>query len=259
MTPLSGPTQWKQVLRVWYRNYVIFRRTWMVSLFWVMLEPIFILTAVGFGLGSYVKTIGGMPFAEFFFPGLLCSSTMMVAFFEGTYGNFSKLTYSKVYLTQLLSPLTVHELVLGDLLWGATKGTLSGLAILIVGGAFGLGHSWLCWASLPILFLNAWLFSALGMIVTSRVKNYDQIIYPTSGFIVPMSLFAGTYFPIQELNPFFHWGAYLLPLTYSTEVVRAMATDNLHWTNLLHVLVLFLSALLLTRVASSRMQRRLQQ
>lgn len=248
-----------QVLRVWYRNFVIFKRTWLVSLFWVILEPVFLLTALGFGLGAYVKTMGGVPYAEFFFPGLLCSSTMMVAFFEGTYGNFSKLSYSKVYAAQMLSPVTIPELILGDLLWGASKGLLSALAILLIGQIFGLGQNWGAFAALPVLFLNAWVFSCLGMVVTSMVRNFDQIIYPTSGLIVPMSLFAGTYFPLEELNPVLRLLSYLMPLTHATTVVRAMSLDQWNLMMIAHVGVLIILAVVLTRYAVRRMSRRLQQ
>lgn len=247
-----------QVFRVWYRNYVIFKRTWLVSIFWVILEPIFLLAALGFGLGAYVKTMGGLPYAEFFFPGLLCSSTMMIAFFEGTYGNFSKLSYSKVYSTQLLSPVTVPELITGDILWGASKGLLSGLAIMLVGQFFGLGQSWGLLATIPILFLNAWIFSCLGMVITSMVRNFDQIIYPTSGLIVPMSLFAGTYFPIDELNPVLRMLSYLLPLTHTTQIVRGMSLDQWNVMMFAHGGVLVILAVVLTRVAIQKMSKRLQ-
>lgn len=256
---MKSALSYRQILRVWFRNFVIFKRTWLVSLFWVMLEPIFVLTALGFGLGSYVKTMGGVPYAEFFFPGLLCSSTMMIAFFEGTYGNFSKLTYSKVYAAQMLAPVTIPELVLGDIFWAASKGFLSGIAILFVGSFFGLGMEWGYYAGLPVLFLNAWIFSCVGMLVTSKVKNYDQIIYPTSGFIVPMSLFAGTYFPLENINPVLRGLAYLLPLTHSVEIVRSLGLGNVSAVLTIHLAILIVLALFLTRWAVRRMTFRLQQ
>lgn len=248
-----------QAMRVWYRNYIIFKRTWLVSVFWVILEPVFMLAALGFGLGAYVKTMGGVSYAEFFFPGLLCSSTMMVAFFEGTYGNFSKLSYSKVYSAQMLSPVTIPELIVGDLFWGASKGILSAIAILFVGQFFGLGQSLGAVATLPVLFLNAWIFSCVGMIVTSMVRNYDQIIYPTSGLIVPMSLFAGTYFPVDELHPAFRMLSYLLPLTHVTTVVRGMALDQWNVMMVAHMGILIILAVVLTRMSVRRMTKRLQQ
>lgn len=252
---------WRQVGRVWFRNFIIFKRTWLVSLFWILLEPIFMLGALGFGLGSFIKTMGGYSYVEFFFPGLICTSSMMVAFFEGSYGNFTKLIYSKVYSSQLLSPVTGPELIIGDIFWGATKGTLSGLGILLVGCFFGLGWSLGTLPFLLILFLNAWIFSCVGMIVTSMVRNYDQIIYPTSGLIVPMSLFSGTYFPISDLNPVVKWLVYLLPLTHIVEIGRSLILGGLSALEspifFVHLGVALAVGLALTRIATRRMLGRL--
>lgn len=252
---------WQQVGRVWYRNFIIFKRTWLVSLFWILLEPIFMLGALGFGLGSFIKTMGGVSYVEFFFPGLICTSSMMVAFFEGSYGNFTKLIYSKVYSSQLLSPVTGNELIIGDIFWGATKGTLSGIGIILVGSFFGLGWSLGVFPFLFILFLNAWIFSCVGMIVTSMVKNYDQIIYPTSGLIVPMSLFTGTYFPITDLNPVLKWFVYLLPLTHIVEISRNLILGGLSALQnplfFVHLGLALAVAIALTRIATRRMVRRL--
>lgn len=252
---------WNQVGRVWLRNYIIFKRTWLVSLFWILLEPIFMLGALGFGLGSFIKMIGGHSYLEFFYPGLLCTSSMMVAFFESSYGNFTKLTYSKVYASQLLSPVTGTELIIGDIFWGATKGFLSGIGILIVGAFFGLGWSLGTIPFLVILFLNAWIFSCVGMIVTSMVRNYDQIIYPTSGLIVPMSLFSGTYFPLTDLSWSLKALFYLLPLTHVVEVSRGLILDGLGvFENpfiFLQLFIIVAVALVFTRIAIHRMLVRL--
>ena len=107
-------------LRVWSRNFLYFRKTWTVSLFWVLLEPLMYLGAIGFGLGTFVANIGGHSYIDFFFPGLLCSTGMMVAFFEGTYGGFTKLTHQRIYATIMLTRIGPEEIALGELLWAGT-------------------------------------------------------------------------------------------------------------------------------------------
>ena len=90
-------------LAVWSRNFLYFKKTIMVSLFWIVLEPVIYLGAIGFGLGAFVSNMGGLSYIEFFFPALLCTTAMMVAFFEGTYGNYTKLTHQKTYATIMLT------------------------------------------------------------------------------------------------------------------------------------------------------------
>lgn len=250
---------WSQIYRVWLRNFIIFRRTWMISLFWIVLEPLFMLTAMGFGLGTYIRTMGGLSYVEFFFPALLCSSAMMVSFFEGTYGSFTKLSYSKVYSAQLISPVTISELILGELFWGATKGTLSCLGIIIIGSFFGLVQNAWIFPAIPVMFLTAWIFTTFGMVVTSYVHNFDQIIYPTSGLIVPMSLFSGTFFPLTNLNIALRSLILISPLTHSVDVVRTLLVTGFEYRLLVNLGVLAVIALVLTRYAIVRMTKRLQQ
>lgn len=252
-------TDWNQIYRIWFRNFIIFKRTWLISIFWIVLEPIFLLTAMGFGLGTYVRTIGGIPYIEFFFPALLCNSAMMVSFFEGTYGSFSKLTYSKVYSAQLISPVTISELVIGELFWCATKGSFSCVGIIVIGSLFGLVQSAWILPIIPILFLTAWIFSCFGMVVTSYVHNFDQIIYPTSGLIVPMSLFSGTFFPLTNLNIVLKSFILISPLTHAVELVRTLLVTGFDYRLFINLGILVIVALLFTRYAIHRMIKRLQQ
>ncbi len=248
------------VYRVWRRDFLQFKKSIWVNLTWIVLEPLFFLVALGYGLGSYVTNIGGVPYSEFYFPALLCNTAMMVSFFESTYGSFSKLTYQRTYLTMILTPIEPTEIVYGEILWGATKGFLSAVGVAIVASLFGHVNSFMIIPGLVIIFILALLFSALGMIFTSIVKNYDGIIYPSSGLIVPMSLFSGTYFPIEQLPHPIKYLSYLLPLTHGVAAVRALLL-NLPKDPIfaIHILVLIGLAIWATRVAVRRINKKLIQ
>jgi lipooligosaccharide transport system permease protein len=185
---------------IWYRNFLQFKRTFMVSLFWVILEPLMYLGAIGFGVGSYINNINGQSYIDFFFPGLLCSTAMMVPFFEGTYANYTKLTYQKLYNHMLLTKMTPQEIVFGEILWATSKGLFGILGLTLIGALFGLVQDFRFLLILFVLVTTSWLFSAIAMLITSYAKNYDSFIYATSGFIIPMSLIAGTYFPINNMR-----------------------------------------------------------
>lgn len=251
------PNEWSQVGNVWYRNWRQFIRSWSISLFWILLEPTVILGSIGFGIGAYITQMGGVSYADFFFPALLCSTTMMVSYFEATYSNFSKLTYQQVYRTILLAPVETRELVAGEILWAATKGTISSVGIVVVAAPMGLIDSWRIIPAFAGIFMTALVFAALGMLVTSIVKNYDQIIYPTSGLIVPMSLLSGTYFPIDQLPIALKYAVYLLPLTHSVAMVRGMLLKGFEWMQLYHFLVLFIVFIPLFRTTVKRIHRKL--
>lgn len=244
-------------MRVWSRNFLYFRKTWTVSLFWVVLEPLMYLGAIGFGLGTFVANIAGQSYIDFFFPGLLCSTGMMVAFFEGTYGSFTKLTHQRTYATIMLTRIGPEEIALGELLWAGTKGYFSVCGVALVASFFGLIDTWRIIPALVILMLLCWLFASLAMIMTSYARNYDSFIYSTSGFIVPMSLFSGTYFPIEQLPIGLKYAAYLFPLTHAVQAVRGILHEGFTIAVGVHTLILLIAAVLAMNIAIYRIRGKL--
>jgi lipooligosaccharide transport system permease protein len=215
------------------------------------------LGAIGFGLGAFVSNINGHSFVDFFFPGLLCSTGMMVSFFEGTYGGFTKLTHQRTYATIMLTRIGPEEIAFGELLWSCTKGYISVCGVAFVAAFFGLIDSWRIVPALAILLLLCWLFSSMAMIMTSFARNYDSFIYSTSGFIVPMSLLSGTYFPIEQLPAGMKYAAYLFPLTHGVQAVRGILQNGWSLTIGVHILVLLVAGLVCMNIAIYRIRKKL--
>lgn len=255
----SLPSPQRQIFNVWHRNFLQFSRTWTVSLFWILIEPLVILGAIGFGVGSYINNVHGVSYIDFFFPALLCSTAMMVSFFESTYGSFSKLTYQKTYVTMILAPISPRQIVAGEILWAASKGTLSSIGVGLVAIPFGLVNPMTILPVLSVVFISAILFSSLGMIVTSMAKNYDSIIYPTSGLIVPMSMLSGTYFPLDQMPTFLRALVYLFPLTHSVALARALMLNSVTWLQSLNFIYLVVVGGILFRIASRKISAKLIQ
>lgn len=238
MSLLRPPSVTRACLRVWQRDFLFYRKTWAISFLWTMLEPLMYLGAIGYGLGSYVTQMGGVSYVEFFLPGILCSTAMTVAFFEGTYGCYTKLTWQKTYSTILLTRISPEEIVVGELLWTASKGFFGACGVAVVAALLGLIQTWHIFPGLLTLFFVSWLFATLGMIVTSIVRSYDSFIYSTSGFLIPMSLISGTYFPIEQLPIGLKQLAWVLPLTHGVVAVRELLSGDDFLSAGLHTLLL---------------------
>lgn len=252
------PTFSSGVFQVWKRNYYQFKRSWLMNFFWIMLEPLLFLVAIGYGLGSFISDMNGFSYVEFFFPALLCITSMLVAFFEATYGSFAKLTHQGTYATMVLTALEPKQIVVGEIFWAATKGTISSLAVALVAGVFGHLQSWMILPALAVIFISSFVFAAFGMLVTSLIKSYDGIIYPTSGLIVPMSLFCGTYFPISHLSYGLQYLVYLFPLTHTVELVRGLMLSGIVWWHLLlHLGFLIIVGAIFMSLANKRITKRL--
>lgn len=237
------------MIQVWLRNFLFFRKTFLVSIFWTVLEPLMYLVAIGFGLGRFVEQIENLTFIEFYYPGLLASTAMMVSYFEATYPNYTKLTYQKTFSTILLTPLNPNQILFGEVLWAATKGFMGVCGVILVSLLFGLFKLQILIA-LPVLFLLCLIFSSFGLIMTATAKNYDSFIFSTSGLIIPMSLISGTYFSIQNMPTLVKGLAQLLPLTHAVSLTRTILYRKPELNDLISVFVLlvyFLIFIILAR------------
>lgn len=230
--------------KVWLRNFLFFKKTFLVSLFWTTLEPLMFLGALGFGFGHYISSIEGLPFIDFYFAGLLCTTAMMVSYFESTYPNYTKMTYQKTYSSILLTPITPAQIFMGEVLWATTKGLIGAFGVFAVSSFFGL-FTIKFFVILPVLFLLSLVFSIFGMIMISVAKNYDSFIFSTSGIIVPLSLISGTYFSLQEIPTYVKNGAYIFPLAHAVTLVRDGLYRHYQLADLGHVAVLLMYVLAL--------------
>ncbi|TMK74672.1 MAG: ABC transporter permease [Actinobacteria bacterium] len=190
---------------VWYRNASVFSKLWRGALLPTFLDPFFYLLALGFGLGTYVAQVNGIPYKDFVAPGLIASAAMWSAAFETTYNVYFRMNELRLYDNVLSTPVEVQDLVAGDLAWSATRATLYGTVVLVVVAALGLVSS--PWAILIPPFV------ALG-----GLYSY----FFTLG-ITPMFLFSGIFFPFDRLPGWVEAVAWLTPLYHLVEITRGMA------------------------------------
>jgi lipooligosaccharide transport system permease protein len=243
--------------KVWSRNFFYFQKTWLVTAFWTVLEPLMYLATFGYGVGALVTTQKGVPYLDFFFAGLLCSTAVLVSYFETTYANYTKLNHQKLYSSWLMTPLTSQDIILGEILWGGTKGIIGSIGVLIVSSFFGLVKTWLFIPALIVIALLAFIFSCVGMIFTSYAKNYDSFIFSTSGLLIPMTLISGTYFPIDSMHVLLKFVAYILPLAHAVDIVRGLLLGPFKMIFIFQALYLMILAYGLFRFAASRFEKKL--
>lgn len=257
MARQNFPTLSNLSFRVWSRNFFHFRKTWKVNLVWIVVEPMVYLLAFGYGLGGLISHIDSQSYIEFFFPGLLCTSATMVAFFESTYGCFVKLTQLNTYSTLLLTRLSVEEIITGEIFWATTKAVMGAGIVAILGIIAGIGQPLALLSVLPFLFLVSWFFSCLGMWITAGAVNYDSFIYPTSGLVIPLTFVSGAYYPLAQLPNWLKYVSYASPLTQAVSASRNLADGiNISGTMALSTSLLILG-LLMFGSANRRMSGRL--
>lgn len=254
---LALPLVSSRALSVWYRNFLYFRRSWKISLLWIFVEPILAVVAFGVGLGTLIENIEGQSYIKFFFPGLMASTTMMVSYFEATYGSYTKLSQSKIFQSIVTSPVMPSDVAMGEILWAASKGLCSAIAVGLVGVVIGLFSLPTLMAMLVVLAFQSLLFAAIGLFMSTLAINYDWFVYAQTGFIAPMALFCGTYFPLEYWPSGIQWAAWLLPLTHSVSAVRLIAFGKADYSITMNIVYLAFLSIILTNWSSLRLQRKL--
>jgi lipooligosaccharide transport system permease protein len=217
----------KGAYRFWQRNAFIFRRIFPESIAVNFLEPVIYLLAMGFGIGAYLTTIGGLPYLTFVATGLVATAAMFGATFECTYNAYVQMYYEKVYDGAITTPLGIEDVVVGEILWGATRSVLYGTVFLIVIALFGTVRSPLALLIPPLFFLSGLMFSVIAMTFTSVNPNIDFFPFYFALFVTPMFMFSGIFFPLDALPPWVGTAAWLGPLSHVVRLCRALTLGTL--------------------------------
>ncbi len=213
-------------LAVWQRNLRVWRKILLPSALGNFGEPLLYLLAFGYGFGELVGDLGQLPYVAFLASGIVCSSLLFTSSFEAMYSAFTRMANQQTWNAMLNAPLVVDDIVLGEVLWAATKGMLSSSAILIVAAAMGLVADWRALLVLPVLALAGFAFAACAMVVTAFARSFDFFLYFFTLGLTPMLLTGGVFFPREQFPEWLQRAAFLLPLPHVVELVRPLLTGG---------------------------------
>ena len=208
-------------LAVWQRNAAMYRRTWMWNILPNFFEPVLYLLSLGIGVGAYISQMGGMSYAAFLAPGLVCVAAMNGASFEVTYNIFVRLTFEHAYDVMLTTPIEPDDVLAGEILWALTRSCIYGGCFFIVVCLFGLAPLPRALLAVPIIPLAGLLFAAIGITFSLRIPNIDMFSFYFTLFLTPLFLFSDIFFPLKErLSGAWLWVAEVLPLLHPVRIAR---------------------------------------
>ncbi len=250
-----------RALRVWQRNFDVYKATWKVNFIPPVLEPLLYLLAFGVGLGRLVPEVSfageKVSYLVFIAPGLIATAIMNHSFFETTYASFVRMYFQKTYNAILSTPLVIEDVIMGEIIWGATKALMAGTIMLAIAGLWGL----VVWPAslvvLPISFLSGMAFSSMGMCFTAVVRDIEMFNFPVFLFITPMFLFSGVFFPIESLPQWAQYAAQALPLTFLVSLLRGICLGHFHVAQTVSLLLLSALAILCTFLSLVMMKKRI--
>jgi lipooligosaccharide transport system permease protein len=248
---------WERWAAVWRRNALVWRKSARTALLGGFAEPLFYLFALGHGLGSFIGQVQGIPYIGFLAAGILSTSAMNAATFEGLYLAYTRMEVLKTWDAILSAPLGISDVVLGEVLWMGTKSLISGGLILLVTAVMGLVVGWQALGVLPVVFLAGVCFGSLALIVTSFAQSYDFFVYYITLAVTPMVLLSGVFFPFNALPEPIRLASACLPLYHVVEVIRPLVAGQFTIALAWHLAVPAAYGAVASAFAVWRLERRL--
>ena len=197
------------------------RRHWLRTLATSLVNPVLYLVAFGYGLGGGIS-FDGYSYLAFVMPGIIALTAMSSSYGgAGLKLHIDRLFY-RCFDEYLMSPISLFSLAVGKTLIGVVRGLISTVAILAVGVIIS---PTLIVSPLFVLVLvsSCFVFSFLGVLIGMWAKSHQDMTTFNTLVILPMSFLSGTFFSLNQLPEAVKAVLYLLPLTHSSECLRAAA------------------------------------
>ena len=225
--PTIAADRARGALAIWRRHALVWRRLFWSSMASNVANPLLFLFAFGFGLGAVVETMEGIDYLAFVVPGMAAYSAMFAASFEATISAFTRFHQQRTWDAVLATPITLLELLLGEVLWAASKAMVPAACVLIVGYLWGGVPSVAgALATLPIVFVASLGFATQGLFATAFAKSYEFFSYYFTFWITPMFVFSGVFFDIGRFPDYIRAIAWLLPMTHLIETIRPLTAGT---------------------------------
>ena len=111
MLDLSLPRLKRRSVNVWRRNILVWRKLMGPSLMMNFGEPLVYLLGLGYGLGLFIGKMAGVDYLTFLASGIIASSAMTTATFEGMYSVYTRMVPQRTYDAMLATPTEVDDIL----------------------------------------------------------------------------------------------------------------------------------------------------
>jgi ABC-2 type transport system permease protein len=188
----------------------------------------------GLALGSRIKNVQGVTYAEFLIPGLI-----MLQVIDSSYGECSSSVFQGRFMNSiqemLIAPMSAPEMVFGYILGSVTRAVLIANLIMVLG--LVLVHTWpQNWLLyFGVMILVSVLFSALGIIFGLMAEKFDHLAVLTTFAITPLVFIGGVFTSVQFLPPAVRSLSLFNPMFYTIDAFRYSYTGQSYlalWSSL---------------------------
>ncbi len=230
-SPATVPKHAEQSAAVfmWYaRSY---RRVWRATITTGLLNPIFFLLSMGILLGELVDDgnadLGGLTYLEFVAPGLIAALAMQIGTNEGSFPVMAGIRWARTYHAVVATPVRVRELYSGLLSWTAARIFTAAALFACVAAIAGAFLSPLAVLTPVAAVFCGLAFAAPMAALAGGMENHAALTAIFRFALLPIFLFSGTFFPIDNLPDWLEPIAWATPLWHGVSLCRDLATGEI--------------------------------
>jgi len=131
----------------------------------------------------------------------------------------------------MVAPMSRLNIMIGRTIGGATVATMQGIIVLILAMIFGFHPVSFTGVILviPVMFLVALLFTALGTMIASLLDDMQGFQLIMNFLIMPLFFLSGALFPLDGLPKTLSIIARLDPLSYGVDAFRSLLIHSSHY------------------------------
>lgn len=215
----------------WYRQVIKFLRT-PVRIFGSLGQPLLYLIALGVGLSPAVPTVNGVAYINYLVPGIVGLTILFTSVFTGI-ELVSDRRFGFLKET-LVAPVARIWIFIGKALGGATIATIQGILVLALSYLFGFRlHAFGGFLmALVAMFLIALLFTMLGLLLATFIRDFQTFPIIINFFILPLFFLSGAIFPLTNIPKSLVIVTRLNPLGYGIDLLRSYMAGGAYYAPL---------------------------
>jgi len=211
-------------------------------------QPLMYLFAFGLGFGPIFARAGQGDYIQFLLPGIIGMNIIFASVFSGI-----EVIWDRQFgflKETLVAPVPRFNVMLGRTLGSATMAMLQALVVLIIASIsiFKINNIWNLPIVLLTMFLISVIFTSLGTMIGSILKDMQGFHLIVNFLIMPLFFLSGALFPLKNSNIIISGIGTINPLSYGVDALRQLLSGIAHYGLfldfgfLITVTILFLGA-----------------
>jgi lipooligosaccharide transport system permease protein len=252
-------------VRVWESNWALYRRIWFSNAVGSLVQPFLYLLGMGVGVGSLIdrdsaadSMLGGASYLGFLAPGLIATTAMMTCATESMWPLMDGFRWTQSFHAITATPVRPADVMSGIGLWLATRVLIASGAVAVVLVIFDDTRSWGLLLAVAFAVLTG-LSYAMPLAAWTSTRESEGSFPAILRFgVIPMFLFSGAFYPIDQLPAWLRPVAYVTPIYHGVELCRDAVLERLEPAKTAgHVAVLLILVVVAWVIARRTFTRRL--